>query len=75
MSSSALAAPPRPSALARLVAENKLAEQFGWDRCTLFRYRKRRRNPLPFIRIGRRIFYDVDAIDRWLQRCSVNSAR
>jgi excisionase family DNA binding protein len=48
----------------RLVDEKELAERIG---CTIFAIRQWRRNKhLPFLRIGRLVRFELEAVHSWL---------
>ncbi len=71
MSSSVAECPPLR--FDRMVGETALAKRLKLDRCTLWRLRKRKRNALPYLKIGGRIMYDPIQVDAWIGRCAVNS--
>ena len=52
----------------QLLTDEELREQVlrGVTRKTTWRLRKKRRNPLPYLRIGGRIYYELAAVERWI---------
>jgi hypothetical protein len=67
----------RPLVLERFLTEVELAERLDRNRCTLMRWRNRKRNPLPHIRLGEGpcapILYDPAAVDRWSEEWRKNT--
>jgi predicted DNA-binding transcriptional regulator AlpA len=56
-----------------LITEPQLAEALHLDRSTLWRYRTRRRNPVPHFRLGGgagRVMYSLDEVRDWLRSCA-----
>jgi len=58
----------------RLLTAEELSQCFPLERTTFWRMRKRGEFPEP-IRIGRRIFWRLSAIDRWIDSRTVSSTR
>jgi predicted DNA-binding transcriptional regulator AlpA len=50
------------------LSQTELCRHLGIYRNTLLRYRRRRRDPLPCRRIGRKVYYELGEVDRWMQR-------
>jgi len=50
-------------------------ERLGVCRCTTWRMMRRRRNPLPHVRLGRRVLVPEGALARWITRELERSAR
>ena len=73
---SATTAPPATSSprtrIETLIPESELCQRFGIHRATIHRLRTRRRNPIPFFKVGARVFFCPVQVDLWLERCSVN---
>jgi len=63
-------------AVSRLLTERELrkllaARGLPSSRFTLYRHRIRQPNPLPWLRVGGRIVYDVAAVESWLTACTI----
>ena len=67
------AAAPIPLRLKSLIPEFQFSKMIGLTRETLWKYRTLKRNPLPHTKIGGRIFYDAEAVNRWIDRCAVKA--
>lgn len=57
-----------------LLTDSQLSKKTGWDRSTLWRYRNRKRRPLPYYKIGGKPYYDPKQVDRWIEGCAVVKA-
>ena len=55
----------------RLLTRSEVAERLRISEATVDRWRTRR-DPLPHVRIGRAVRFPEDAIERWLERRTVN---
>ncbi len=62
-----------PTLLVELISDSRLQEILGLSRKTLWRLRKRRRNPLPYMMLGGQIRYSRDEIERWIEHCKVKA--
>ena len=51
-----------------LLDDSELCARLRVDRRTTWRWRTRRRSPLPHLKVGGRVFYDVSAVEGWLRR-------
>lgn len=50
----------------RLISERRVEAMLGFCQRTLQRWRKANKGP-PWVKIGRRIFYDEDKLKAWIQ--------
>jgi len=55
-----------PASRIECLSTDALAELWGVSRVTLFRWRRRRRRPLPAIAMGGRVLHPVALVERWL---------
>ncbi len=60
--------PPRKVGTLELIDDEELCSRLRVDRRTTWRWRTRKRSPLPHVRLGGRILYDLDAVERWIRR-------
>lgn len=60
-------APPRRIGSLTLLDDAELCSRLQVDRRTTWRWRTRRRSPLPHVRLGGRILYDAAAVERWIR--------
>lgn len=51
-----------------LLTEEALCQRTGLHRQTLWRARKRRRDPLPYRHVFGRVYYDLDEFNTWVSR-------
>ena len=53
-----------------LVTDEELRTQVfpGVSRKTTWRWRRRRKDPIPYLRCGSRIFYDLVEVRSWIRR-------
>jgi len=65
--------PDEPDILAEYMTESQLAAQLHVSTMTLKRWRALREAP-PIIRLGRRILYRRDAVEKWLAGREVEAA-
>jgi predicted DNA-binding transcriptional regulator AlpA len=56
--------------LSDLITDEELRERVfpGLSRKTTWRWRKRRRNPIPHVKVGTRVFYELDEVLRWIRK-------
>jgi len=50
----------------RLISERRVGAMLGFSKRTLQRWRQENKGP-PWVKIGRRIFYDEDKLKAWIQ--------
>ncbi len=55
----------------RRLDSNAAADYIGVSRTTLPTWRCLKRYSIPFLRVGRKIYYRVDDLDRWLESRTV----
>ena len=58
----------------RYLSEVEVSERTGWALPTLRNYRHQRKG-IPYIKLGRRVMYDINDVDTYMQKHKINFER